>query len=104
MHDGAPAHFRRAVRDVLSNTYHDRWIGRGGPTARPPRLPGLNPLDYYLVHAALVDNEDAPHRSIVDACQTVRNYLGTFERMRRSMMRRVEAPIEFRGGHFEHLL
>jgi hypothetical protein len=22
MHDGAPAHFRRAVRDVLSNTYH----------------------------------------------------------------------------------
>jgi hypothetical protein len=39
MHDGAPAHFSRAVRDVLNNTYHDRWIRRGGPTARPPRSP-----------------------------------------------------------------
>jgi hypothetical protein len=32
MHDGAPAHFNRAVRDVLNNTYHDRWISIGGPT------------------------------------------------------------------------
>jgi hypothetical protein len=31
MHDGAPAHFSRAVRDVLNNTYQDQWIGRGGP-------------------------------------------------------------------------
>jgi hypothetical protein len=46
MHDGAPAHFSRAVRDVLNNTYHDRWIGRGGPTAWPPRSPDLNPLDF----------------------------------------------------------
>jgi hypothetical protein len=36
------------VRDVLSNTYHDRWIGRGGPTARPTRPPDLNPLRFYL--------------------------------------------------------
>jgi hypothetical protein len=47
IHVGAPAHFSRAVRDVLSNTYHDRWIGRGGPTAWPPRSPDLNPLDFY---------------------------------------------------------
>jgi hypothetical protein len=33
MHNGAPAHLSRAVRDVLCNTYHDRLIGRGGPTA-----------------------------------------------------------------------
>jgi hypothetical protein len=44
MHDGAQAHVSRAVRDVLSNTYHDRWINRGGPTAWPPRSPDLNPL------------------------------------------------------------
>jgi hypothetical protein len=31
MHDGAPAHSSRAVQDVLSNTYHYEWIGRGGP-------------------------------------------------------------------------
>jgi hypothetical protein len=37
MCDGAPAHFSRAVRDALSNTYQYRWIGRGGSTAWPPR-------------------------------------------------------------------
>jgi hypothetical protein len=68
MHDGAPAHFSRAVRDLLSNTYHDRWTGKGGPTAWLPRPPELNPLDSYLwghiealVHAAPVVNDEALH-------------------------------------------
>jgi hypothetical protein len=43
MHNGAPAHFSRAVRDVLRNIYHCQWIGRGGPTAWPPCSPDLNP-------------------------------------------------------------
>jgi hypothetical protein len=67
MHVGAPAHFSRALRDVLSNTYHDQWTVRGGPTAWPPHsTPNLNPLDFYLweylrtrVYAAPVDNEEA---------------------------------------------
>ena len=25
-----------------------RWIGRGGPTAWPPRSPDLTPLDFFL--------------------------------------------------------
>jgi hypothetical protein len=36
--------------------------------------------------------------------KTIRIYPGIFERMRRSMMGRVEACIESHGGHFEHLL
>jgi hypothetical protein len=48
MHDGASAHFSSAVRDVLSNKCHDPRIGRGGPTAWPPRSPNLNPLNFYL--------------------------------------------------------
>jgi hypothetical protein len=62
MHDGAPPHFNLAVRDVLNNTSHGQLIGRGGPTAWPPRSPDLNPLDFYLwgrlntlVYAAPVD-------------------------------------------------
>jgi hypothetical protein len=47
MRDGAPVHFSRAVRGVLSNTCHDRRIGRGH-TAWPPRSPDLNPLHFYL--------------------------------------------------------
>jgi hypothetical protein len=55
-----------------------------------------------FVYAAPVDSEEA-HRS-VGACQTIRNCPGIFARIRRSVMRRIEACIEFHGGHFEHLV
>jgi hypothetical protein len=42
-----------------------------------------------LVYAAPVDNEEALHHRTVDACQTIRNCPGIFERMLRSMIRRV---------------
>jgi hypothetical protein len=111
MHDGPSAHFSRAVRDVLSISYHGRWIGRGGPTAWPPRPTDLNPLDFSLwghlkalVYAAPVDNEETLYHRTVDVCQTIRYYPAIFERMRRSMMRRVETCTESHGGHFENLL
>jgi hypothetical protein len=101
MHGSASAHFSRAVRDVINNTYHDQWRRRQGPVAWPPRSPHLNPLDFYpwghvksLVYASSVAKKEAIHRRIVDACQTILNYLGIFERMRRSRMRRVEACLE----------
>jgi hypothetical protein len=105
MHDGAPAHFSRAVRDVLNITYHNQWTGREGPTAWPPCSPDLDPLDFYLwehlktfVYAAPVDH------CIVDACQTICNYFVIFEWMRWSMIRHVKACSESHGGHFGHLL
>jgi hypothetical protein len=42
--DGTPAHISSAVRDVLSNTCHGRWISRGGHIPWPPRSPDFNPL------------------------------------------------------------
>jgi hypothetical protein len=48
MHDGAPPHFDRLVRQHLTNVFGDRWIGRGGPVLWPPRSPDLNPLDFFL--------------------------------------------------------
>jgi hypothetical protein len=87
------------------------WICRGRPTAGPPRSPDWNPLNFYLcghletvVYAAPVDNEEAFHHRTVDACQTIRNCPGISERMRRSIMRRVEECAEPHGGKFEHLL
>jgi hypothetical protein len=50
-----------------------------------------------------VDNEDALHHRIVDACQTIGNYPGIFVWMLRTI-RRVEACIESHGEHFWHLL
>jgi hypothetical protein len=111
MHDGALAYFSHAVQDVFNNTCHDQWIGRGGPTAWPPCSPDLNPLDFYpwghlraFVYTAPVDNKEALHHHLVDACQTVCNYPGIFEWLQWSMMRCVEACVESHGGHFEHLL
>jgi hypothetical protein len=57
-----------------------------------------------LAYAAPVYKEATLHHRIVDACQIIRNHPRIFERMRPSMMRRVEACIESHGGHFEHLL
>jgi hypothetical protein len=98
------------MRDVLSDIYHDRWIGRGRPIARPPRSSDFDALDFYLrghiktvVYAALADNEEALQHHIVDACQTIRNYPRMFERKRRSMVRRVGERIKSFGEHFEHL-
>ena len=47
-HDGAPAHFSIAARQVLNDKYPNRWIGRGGPVPWPPRSPDLTPLDFFL--------------------------------------------------------
>jgi hypothetical protein len=57
-----------------------------------------------LVYAAAVDNEEAFHHCTVHACQSMRYYPGIFERMPLSMMRRVEACVEYHWGRFEQLL
>jgi hypothetical protein len=57
-------------------------------SARPPRSPDLNPLDFYLwghlktlAYADPVDNKQTLHRRTMDACQTIRNYPGVSEQM-----------------------
>jgi hypothetical protein len=106
MHYGVAAYFSRSK--MFSITY---IINRGGPTAWPPRSPDLNPLNFYLwghlktlVYVAPVDSEEALHHRIVDVCQTIRNHPRTFEWVRWSMRRSVEACTESYGRHFEHLL
>lgn len=46
--DGAPAHYKDFVRVALNNKFEQRWIGRGGPIAWPPRSPDLTPCDFFL--------------------------------------------------------
>jgi hypothetical protein len=40
--------FNRPVRDVLSNTYLDKWIGRTEPVAWPSRSAKLGLRDFYM--------------------------------------------------------
>lgn len=48
MHDGAPPHFARGVRDWLDANFPMKWIGRRGPVEWPARSPDLTPLDFFL--------------------------------------------------------
>jgi hypothetical protein len=98
MHDGAPPHFSRNVRNFLNVTYPPRWIGRGGPTTWPPTSPDLNTCDFYLwghmkalVYKTPVGNQDdLLNRGML--------------RVQDSLIRRAHACVDANGGHFEHLL
>jgi hypothetical protein len=48
MHDGAPPHFLRIVRQHLNHTFGEQWIGRWGPLNWPARSSDLNPLEFCL--------------------------------------------------------
>jgi hypothetical protein len=57
-----------------------------------------------LVYSAPIRNEDAFHQRLFYACQTIRNALGAFEMMLKSMVRCVYVCIDSGGVHFKHLL
>ncbi|KAJ4433971.1 hypothetical protein ANN_16290 [Periplaneta americana] len=111
LHDGSHAHFSRAARRYLDRRFPDRWIGRCGPIAWPPRSPDLNTLDFYLwghlkslVYSSSVPDLESLRNRIVPCSEDIRSTLGVWDRVRRSMRHRCEVCIQAGGGHFEHLL
>jgi hypothetical protein len=40
-------HFHWNVTTFLDETFPGRWVGKGGPTACPPRSPDLTALDFF---------------------------------------------------------
>ncbi|KAJ8962394.1 hypothetical protein NQ318_018378 [Aromia moschata] len=106
IHNGAPAHFIEVARDFLTQTYGNRWIGRGGPHLWPARSPDLNPLDFFpsLVYATPLENVEDLRNRIIAGCNSIRIDPGVFERVRRSMKRKLDSCIRAGGGHFEHFL
>jgi hypothetical protein len=55
-------------------------------------------------YSAPVKNEDTIHQRTFCVRQTIRNRPGTFQRVRKSLIRRVHTCISLVGGNFEHLL
>jgi hypothetical protein len=45
LHDGAPAHSARGVKNWLDANLENWWIGRNGPVLWPARSPNLKPYD-----------------------------------------------------------
>jgi hypothetical protein len=49
MQDGAPPHWSTSVRQWLTATFPNRWMGRGSPNLPwPPYSPDLTPMDFFL--------------------------------------------------------
>lgn len=110
-HDGAPAHFSRAVREHLNNTYRECWIGRGGHVAWPPRSPDLTPMDFFLwghVKSVVYSTPVATRQELVErifaAFDQLRQTPDILAGVRQSLLRRCTQCNVLQGGHFEHLL
>jgi hypothetical protein len=88
MHDGAPGHFGRAVRDVFNNTCRYGWTGKEDHCMASKLVcfesSGLLPVGTpkTFLYAAPVDNEETLLNRIADVCQIVCNFLGFLGRMR----------------------
>jgi len=96
-HDGAPPHYNQHVRDYLNESFPNRWLGRGGPIAWPPRSPDLTTIDYYLwaqiktlVYETKVDSRAAQRDSIFAAAEQIRNHRNNIGSATQSLLMRAE--------------
>lgn len=92
--DGAAAHFARLVRDYLDMIFPNRWIGRMGPIAWPPRSPDLT----RTIPDTLQEMEDR----IMENCLIPDEEM--FNRVRESFEKRIFMCMHEEGKQFEHLL
>jgi hypothetical protein len=49
LHDGAPVHSVRNVKNWLDTNLENLWISRNGPVLWPGRSPDLNPCDFFFM-------------------------------------------------------
>ena len=110
-HDGAPPHYTRHVREYLNESSPNRWLGHGGPVARPTKSPDLTPLDYYpwghmktLVYETKVESRAALRDRIFVAAEHIRNNPDNIASATQSLLMRAENCIATGEGHFEQLL
>lgn len=108
--DGAPAHFKREVKDFLNATFPNRWIGRNGPIRWPPRSPDLTPLDFFLwgflkdrvFRAGFPKDLNELYLRILEHCAEPDDEM--FDRVMKSFAQRIYLCIHEGGRHFEQLL
>lgn len=107
--DGAPPHFSRDVRQFLSQTFPDRWIGRGGPIRWAPRSPDLTPLDFFLWGHVKNKVYKTPVDDISDLKQRIEEEINSISKnilsnVFANILKRMNLCVSVDGDHFEHLL
>lgn len=110
LHDGAPAHYPRRVREYLNRNFPHRWIGRGSEVPWPARSPDLNPLDFYfwgyiksLVYKDIINSQEQLWEKIQESVNIIKQHRTLFN-VRQNLNKRLRKCIEVAGGHFENLL
>lgn len=108
MHDGAPPHFSQVVRQHLNRNFENRWIGREGPVAWPPRSPDLNPLDFFLwgylkalVYANPIDTRENLLERINFHCREIGANIEALWKVQQSFIKRARECIRLEGAHVE---
>nr|XP_012145919.1 PREDICTED: uncharacterized protein LOC105663160 [Megachile rotundata] len=111
MQDGAPPHSTISVREHLSTHFQNRWIGRGAPIPGPARSPDLNPMDFHfwghmktITYSTHVNSIEELEQRIEFSAVIVKNVMTNFEKMRQSLLLRIQLCLEENGGYFERLL
>ena len=100
------------MREYLNESFPNRWLGRGGPVAWPPRSPILTThIDYYfwghmktLGYETKVDSREELRRRIFAAAEQIRNHPDNIAFATRSLLMCAENCIATGGRHFEQLL
>ena len=90
----------------MNEIFDEKWIGRGGPVAWPPRSPDLtSPLWGFVkerVMAVAPTTPDDMKERIRRACTEITTQM--LAEVRRSFHQRINKCLQVEGHHFEHLL
>ena len=108
-HDGATPHYALYSRQVMNEIFDEKWIGRGGPVAWPPRSPDLASPENFLLRfvkervmaVAPTTSDDVKERRR-RACTEITPQM--LAEVRRSLRQRINKCLQIEGHHFEHLL
>ena len=106
--DGAPPHYATAVRNLLDETFPDKWIGRRGSIEFPPRSPDITPMDFFVWGVIKDSVYSRKPRSVEDLRQFVIDAFANLDhdlctKVCHSVVSRCRECIEAEGLQFEYL-
>jgi hypothetical protein len=104
LHDGAPAHSARGVKNWFDANLENRWIGRNGPVLWPARSPDLNPCDFFLWGHLKQIVYETPVNTVEELTVRVNIAAESIRRNSDMLARRAQACIDNGGRHFKHLI
>ncbi len=107
MHDGAPPHRARVVKEFCDQNFTD-WLGYNGTFKWPPRSPDATPCDYFMwndIREGVIkrspQNLDQLRVAIIQSFEELNNNPLRCEKTLLSVRSRCESLVNRAGGHIE---